>query len=124
MPKIYSNRRIAGVAPYICVYSLLDRTGEKMAETPNSINHPAFMEIQKMKELNYTLNPKTNGLQYVPNQKKKSDTERSEAASAAIAKLDDIAEILEDFTDDFHARIAYNKLFSAYNDLSIIAKKD
>lgn len=74
-----------------------------------------------MKSLNYVIDTRTNQLKYVPGHASeiKTDAAYIEAAASAIADIEAIGQQLEEFTDDFDIRIAYNKLVGAYQTLKI-----
>ncbi|RKU21022.1 hypothetical protein C6499_22650 [Candidatus Poribacteria bacterium] len=65
-----------------------------------------------MKSLDYVIDTRSNQLEYIPGHasKIKTDAAYVEAAVSAIADIETIGKKLEEFTDDFNIRVAYNKL--------------
>ena len=53
----------------------------------------------------------------------KTDAEYTEAAATALTDIEAIGKRLEEFTDDFDIRVAYNKLFSAHATLKVKVNK-
>lgn len=78
-----------------------------------------------MKPLNYGINTRNNQLKHIPGHASeiRTDAAYTEAAASAIAAIETIGEQLEEFTDDFDMRVAYNKLFSAYTTLKVKVKR-
>lgn len=74
-----------------------------------------------MKSLNYVVDTRNNQLKYVPGHASeiKTDAAYREAAAAAITDIEAIGKRLEEFTDDFDMRVAYNKLVGAYQTLKV-----
>ena len=65
-----------------------------------------------MKSLNYVINTGSNQLEHIPGHASeiKTDAAYVEAAVSAIADIEAIGKKLEELTDDFNIRVAYNKL--------------
>ena len=74
-----------------------------------------------MKQLNYSIEARNNQLKHIPGHASeiKTDAEYTEAAATALANIEAIGKQLEEFTDDFDIRVAYNKLYSAYTMLKV-----
>lgn len=74
-----------------------------------------------MKSLDYVIDTRNNQLKHIPGHAAeiKTDAAYVEAAASAISNIEAIGKQLEEFTDDFDMRVAYNKLFSAYTTLKV-----
>ena len=62
-------------------------------------------------------------MKYIPTHASeiKGESEYVEAAISAMADIEAIGKQLEEFTDDFDIRMAYNKLVSVYQTLKVKA---
>ena len=70
-----------------------------------------------MQSLNYAVDTRGNHqLKYIPGHASeiKTDAEYTEAAAIALSGIEAIGKQLEEFTDDFDIRVAYNKLCRAH----------
>lgn len=78
-----------------------------------------------MKSLNYVINTGSNQLEHIPGNANeiKTDAAYREAAVAAIADIEAIGTRLEEFTDDFNIRVAYNKLVDVYQTLQFTVRE-
>ena len=77
-----------------------------------------------MKKLNYKVDLRSN--EFKPTFQIKNDGKYLEATAKAIEALEQIGKDLEEFTDDFDIRSAYNQMYGAYSKLKIkheIAKR-
>ena len=74
-----------------------------------------------MKKLRYSVDTRNNQLKHIPGHAReiKTDAEYTDAASTALVDIEAIGKQLEDFTDDFDIRAAYNQLFKAYTMLKV-----
>ena len=77
-----------------------------------------------MNQVNYLIDPKSNEFKPVRGAASeiKSDAEYTEAAAKAVEALEKAGKELEEFTDDFDIRSAYNQIYGAYSKLKMKGK--
>lgn len=78
-----------------------------------------------MKSLNYVVDTGSNQLEHIPGHANEIKTDAAYVAAAvlAIADIEAVGRQLEEFTDDFNIRVAYNKLVAVCKTLQFTIRE-